>query len=172
MPYTIGHRPYAKEGVTIIELVMVIVMISILAVLAIPRVDTFYAMKLEGTVKKVVSDIRYTQQLALARHENYKIIFNAGNDSYVVQRAADNSYATDPFTRTNMQINLSSDPQFGGVNIATTNLASGTLQFNWEGIPQDATGAALSEQGSVQLDYHGNSKTIYITPDTGRVRVE
>jgi prepilin-type N-terminal cleavage/methylation domain-containing protein len=170
--YAGGNTQYDKNGVTLIELVMVIVMISILAVLAIPRFESFYYIKLQGAAKRVISDIRYTQQMALARHEKYKIVFSTGTDSYEVRRVSDNSYATDPFTRANLNVSLSSDAQFQGIDIAATNLTSGTLQFNWQGVPLDVTDSALSADASVRLDYKGYSVTVYITPDTGRTRVQ
>lgn len=165
-------KKYSK-GFTIIELVMVIVIVGILAALAVPRFESFYAIKLNGAVKKVVSDIRYVQQLAISRHETYKIIFDTGLDKYEVRRVSDNSFAKDPFSRTDFVVNFNTDPQYKGINLSSAAFGgTAILQFDWQGIPQNGSGTNLSSDGQARLEYHNNSLTIYVTPQTGRARVQ
>ncbi len=161
-----------NKGWTVIELVMVIVIIAIIAVASIPRFEAFYSIKLQSGVKRALADIRYTQELSIARHENYKIVFNTGTESYQVQRVSDSAYAIDPFTRVNLIVNFSTDPEHKGINIASTNLASGTVQFDWQGIPYDVNGAALTAEASIVFTYKDYTNTIYITPQTGIARIE
>lgn len=163
------------RGFTLIELVMVIVIVGILAGLVIPRFESFYAIKLEGAVKKVVSDIRYVQQLAVARHDDYAISFNATNETYRGFRVLDNSAIQDPFTRQSLDpwVNFITNPQYKGIDISSVNFGgTQTLRFNWQGIPQNASGTDLSSDGSLQLQSQGASRNIYVTPNTGRVRIE
>lgn len=150
---------------------MVIVIVGILAALAIPRFASFYYIKLSGAMKKAAADIRYVQQLAISRHESYNIIFNTGNETYEVRRVSDNSYAANPFTRGNFIVNFNSDPQYNGIKIDSASFGT-TLQFDWQGIPRNGSGTALSAEGSIVFSYQGNTITIYITPNTGRVRVQ
>lgn len=160
-----------KKGYTIIELIMVIVIVGILATLSIPRFQSFYYIKLNGAMKKVIADIRYAQQLAISRHESYNIIFNTANETYEVRRVSDSSYAVNPFSRGNFIVNFTSDPQYNGIKIDSTSFG-GTLQFDWQGIPRNGAGTALSAEGSVVFSYQNNVMTIYITPNTGRVRMQ
>jgi len=60
--------------------------LGILAALAVPRFESFYSIKLNGAVKKVVSDIRYVQQLAVSEHTNTKIVFSAAANTYTAQK--------------------------------------------------------------------------------------
>lgn len=161
-----------NRGFTIIELVMVIVIVAILTIISLPKIDTIYSIKLQGAAKRALSDIRLTQQLSISRHESYKIVFNLGTDTYQVQRVADGSYAVDPFTRANLIVNFTTDPQQKGIDISATNLTGGTLQFNWQGVPCDSNGAALTAEATVTMTYNGNTKTIYITQSTGRTRIQ
>lgn len=153
------------KGFTLIETAMVIVIVGIMAALTIPRFNAFYGIKLSGAAKKVASDIRYMQQLAVTRHESYNINFSAGG--YTVTRVS-GGFATDPFTRGNFNVNFNSDPQYGGIGVAT----SGTLQFNWEGVPCDSAGTPLASDRSITLSYQGNTETLIVTQDTGRVRIQ
>ena len=154
---------------------MAIVIMGILAVLAIPRFDSFNAIKLDGAVKKTLSDIRYAQQLAIARHEEYAVGFNSADETYRIFRLVDNSPAQDPFSRQFLDpwLNFTTDSKYRGINIASVNLGgTQTLRFDWQGIPKNAAGVNLSVEGLINLTYQNNSRNIYITPNTGRVRTD
>lgn len=163
-----SFRDKSARGFTLIELVMVIVIVGILAVIAIPRFESFYAAKLDGAVKKVVSDIRYTQQLAVVRHTDSRIVFDLDNDSYVVEEEVPQGSgnwvsATDPFTRATFSVNFTNHSQYKGIDIQD---GSGTraFQFNWLG--------ESSLGGLVTFVYQGRSRIISITANTGRVSVQ
>jgi prepilin-type N-terminal cleavage/methylation domain-containing protein len=166
---------------TLIEMVMVIVIVGILTAVAIPRFSSFYAIKLDGVAKKLVSDIRYVQQIAVAEHVNTRIVFNSAVDTYTAYKEVSPSGSgnwivlVDPFTRRSLNpwVNFVTDPKYQGINILSVNFGgTPTLRFDWQGVPQDGNGANLSADGSVTLDYQDNSSTIYVTPNTGRVRVQ
>ncbi len=161
------------KAFTLIEIVMVIVILGVLALLAAPRFADFYFIKLRSAAVKVVSDIRYTQQYALANHDDYKIIFNTTNNTYDCQLVSDSSYIKDPFTQGNLSVNFNTDVQYKGIKINSATFGSGsTLRFNWQGIPQDSTGAALTSAGTVNLTYQSRSITISVGPQTGLVTMQ
>jgi prepilin-type N-terminal cleavage/methylation domain-containing protein len=161
-------KKIATAGFTIIELIMVIVIIGILAVVAMPRFDSFNEIKLHSAVKKVISDIRYTQQLAISRHTDYRVSFS-GN-TYDVRRVSDSVYATSPFTRGNLTVNFNTDTQYKGITISNPNFAGTTgLRFNWQGNPMGSTGTNLATAGQVTFSYQGNSLTVSVEPGTGKV---
>lgn len=162
---------HSKEhGFTIIELIMVIVIIGILAGLAIPRFESFYAIKLDGATKKAVSDIRYIQHLALAGHTNARIVFNAVGNSYVGQEEVPEDSgnwqnAKDPFTRGDLNVQFNSDAQYRGIDIQNPSFGgSATLRFNWLGEPVSG--------GSVDFVYKGRSRRILVADRVGRVSLQ
>ena len=113
-----------RRGFTLIEVAMVVVIISILVVLAVPRFESFYSIKLSGAVKKAVSDIRYVQQMSIARHANSTITYNQLNDFYFAQeQLPDGSWQNmkDPFTMADLNVTYGSDPQYTGIDISNVN---------------------------------------------------
>lgn len=159
---------------------MVIVIVGILAAVTIPRFSAFHLLKLNGAMKKVIADIRYVQQLAISRHTNTQIVFGLSPPVYSTWEESPPgtniwTWIIDPFTRGNLQVNFNTDPQYGGISITAANfcgtVCGPTLRFNWQGIPQAANGTNLTSEGTVSFSYQGNAYTIFVTPNTGRVRM-
>lgn len=159
---------------------MIIVIVGILAVVTIPRFEVFYDIKLQGAAKKLLSDIRYIQNVALSRHTNTRIIFDETNEIYQASQCESSctvssnwTAISDPFTRSDLIMDFRTDPQYGGVDISGVDFeGTATLRFNWEGTPQDANGSDLTSPGSVTLTLRGRTKAIRVTPQTGKVTVE
>ncbi len=149
---------------------MVIVILGILVLASRPRLDIFYDLKLSGAGKKVISDIRYAQNLSISRHQDYELVFDVINESYLLRRTSDQQLAKDTFTRGDLTVNFTTDNEYKGIDIYDVDFnASPVLRFNWEGVPQDAGGVSLTSSGTIELSYHGKSLTINVSPQTGRV---
>ena len=157
------------KGFTLMETVMVIVIVAILAALAIPRFDSFYSIKLDGSMRKVISDIRFSQQMAVSRHANCSIVFDTAADTYTAQEqlvaGGPWSGIKDPFTRANLVMNYRSDPQYRGIDIVSANFnSSNTLQFDWQGAPLSG--------GNATFNYLGNTRTVVVANNTGKASLQ
>jgi prepilin-type N-terminal cleavage/methylation domain-containing protein len=130
----------SSQGFTLVELIMVVVLISILAVSIVPKFMDTSAISLQGGAAMVVADIRYTQELAMSTHSPKTIIF-----------ATDDAY----YTVVSQTMNLPS----------RVSISSGaTFTFNSLGEPTAGGGS------SVQITTLGGStKTITVESYTGRV---
>ncbi len=129
----------APEGFTLIELIMVIVLISILAVSVVPKFMDTSAISLQGGAALVVADIRYTQELAMSTHTSKTITFTT-NDTY--------------YTVNSQTMNLPS----------RVSISSGaTFIFNSLGEPTTGGGS------SVEIQAGSSTKTITVESYTGRV---
>ncbi|MBU0759933.1 MAG: GspH/FimT family pseudopilin [Candidatus Omnitrophica bacterium] len=170
-----------RRGFTIIELIMVMVIIAILAVIAIPRFESFYEIKLRGTANRLVLDIRYAQRVAISEHESYGLEFDAANERYRVYQVSTDLPARDPLTRSTgtaqwnggLVLDYNSDSEYGGIDLTSANF-NGTdrLRFTSLGVPQDANGTNLSSIGTVSISYEGSSETVNVTPNTGKVTLQ
>lgn len=71
-------------GFTLTEIIMVIILVGIVSVSVVPKFLDTSAFSLEGAAAVVVSDIRYTQELAMSTHTDTSISFAPGAASYTV----------------------------------------------------------------------------------------
>jgi type II secretory pathway pseudopilin PulG len=133
---------------TLIELVMVMVIIGTLSAVAIPRIDwtIFSKASVDGAAYLIASDIRYTQEFAMANRVSKRIIFTSGSSVYTFQPP----HGLDPSGRLPSGVTM-------GSNL--------TIAFNSLGEPITGGG------GSVVVSGGGQSKTIGIVNYTGKVNI-
>ncbi|MFH1771768.1 MAG: hypothetical protein ABH872_03035 [Candidatus Omnitrophota bacterium] len=163
---------FLRSSWTVIELVIVIVVIGIIIAIIAPDFNIVHTIRLQGAHKKLISDIRYAQNIAIAQHTDTRIIFSIIDDTYNAW-SYDNSLGAwvslnDPFLRTQMATDFKTDKQYRGIDIENAWFNGGAiLCFNWEGIPQDVGGNNLSAPGLVDLGFMGETLSITLIPQTG-----
>ena len=153
------------RGFTIIELTMVISVIGILAVFAfmsLPK-TTF---TLDAQALQLESDIRYAQSLSMTKGQRYRWS-KTSSTSYQVLDSGGTAVILPSGSTT---VTLGTGITFG----ALTNLPNDLVAFDGRGIPYTTTGSpgtALAATALIPLTAGGQTKTVSITPQTGRMIV-
>lgn len=76
-----------NKGVTMTELVTVIAVIGILALVVIPAFRVYqHSLRLSGTVRNLIADLRYAQQLTVTEQVEHSVYFNLTEDKYEIKR--------------------------------------------------------------------------------------
>ncbi len=178
------HCAVGKSGFTIIEIIMVIVILSILAVVIVTRSGSYYPAKLNGAGEKLLSDIRYAKRLAMTNHRIYGILFDVPGNSYTVYDYGDPPPAPaeepfplpveDPYRPGNpLTVDYDEDRYYNGIGITSAVFGeTNELKFNPFGVPYDGDNAELAANGSVVINYRGNDFAITVIPRTGKVSHE
>ncbi len=162
-----------KCALTLVEIIVIILIIGILAIVALPRFSVFYEIRLQGAAKKIVSDIRYAQSMAISYHTFTRIVFDESSDTYRGEYFYADEWRNlrDPLTGEDLELDFRTDYQYKGIDILNVDFGgTTTLMFDWQGIPQDENG--MERSGSLGLSYKGRLITITVAPRTGKINVE
>lgn len=135
-------------GMTLIEIIMIMVIIGILSVFLIPKFNLDYSSEaaLNGAAYLIASDIRYVQEFAMANKVSKSVLFTSGSSVYTFSP----THNLDP-----------SGKLPSGVTI-TNNF---TVTFNSLGEPTTGGG------GSVTISGGGQTKTVSVVNYTGKVNI-
>jgi len=154
-----------SAGFTLIELMVTIIIISILAATVLLQWPGS-TINLREQAEQLADDIRYTQSLAMTKGQRYRIVLSSA--SYQIINSS-GSAVTLMNGSTTMTLN-------SGITIgALTNLPNSLINFDGRGTPYTDTaspGTALASTASIPMSANGETHTISVTPQTGRVVVQ
>jgi len=166
--------PREIQGFTLVEVVLVLTVMAIVSITAIPAFMNTGGAQCDSAARKLVSDISYARRLAQNRNGIYGVSFNALAETYSVYlydpSTSTKTTVTDPLIGMPMLVDFKTIPGLKGIDIQNPNFkGSSETRFNPQGVPQDASGVALTSAGSVVLSAGGKTRTIYVQPNTGEV---
>jgi len=144
-----------KKGVTLLELIVVMVIIGIGAVLVTPNIGGWLPYyRLKSAARDVTSTLRLAQLRAVSTNTPYQVVFDTANGSYVLQyQNTGGFYVAEGGTQ--------SLPT--GVRFSTT-FAGNVTTF----LPN-----STATDGSVTLNNNkGTTKTVRLLGLTGRIKIE
>jgi len=150
------RSPVNRRGVTLIELVVVMVIIAFAAVLLIPNIGAWVPRyRLRTSTRDIVSLMRVAQMEAVSQNTPHRVRFVTTDGSYVMQRRTTAGLWIDEEVAQRLP---------AGIRFHEINLVESTAQFN----PNYAASG-----GNITLsDRRGNQKKITLISVTGRVRIE
>jgi len=170
-------RPVA--GFTLVELLIVVVLLGIAGAMVIPQMGSVGALRVQGAVRTLVSDLTFAQSDAIAFQQRRAIVFDTTNSKYTLVAVLGSQIDTTTGALYNAmsggsryEVMLGGDT-FGGARIASADFGgSATLIFDDMGSPAAAaTGDAVGPGGTVRIATNDQAFDILVEPYTGRVTV-
>ena len=146
-----------NEGVTLIELVVVLVIIAITASLTVPNIGAWLPIyRLRSATRDIVSTMRTAQMKAVSINSRYRVNFDVLGNGYFVQYQTTSGLWVNDGTTQNLPPGITlKEADFGGASQAVFNSNS------------------TSSAGSVTLqNTKGSTKKISLTSATGRVNID
>jgi prepilin-type N-terminal cleavage/methylation domain-containing protein len=145
-----------NEGVTLIELVVVLVIIAIMAGLLVPNIGAWLPnYRLRGATRDIVSVMRTAQMKAVSTNSRYRVNFDVAGNNYILQYQTTSGPWVNDGAAQNLPTGITfKEADFGSVSQAVFNSNS------------------TSSAGSVTLqNTKGATKSISLTSSTGRVNI-
>lgn len=141
-----------KRGVTLLELLVVFAIIAIGSLLAVPNIGPWIAnYRLRTATRDITSTLRVAQMRAVTNNVNYRVSFNSGAGTYILQRNTGGPSWWDEGTAQTLPTGIRIDP-------APVN---NPLTFS----PNSS-----SNGGTITLKNTKNTqRTISVLPSTGRI---
>jgi prepilin-type N-terminal cleavage/methylation domain-containing protein len=147
------------KAFTLIELTIVIVIVAILAVIAMIAWPG-QGINASAQAERLASDIRYVQNLAMTKHQRYRINFSSSQ--YTLTDNASNG-VIHPTTGSSV-VSLPS-----GMSLSTSGLSNGYIEFESNGRPYSAPTTALSSAATITISTSTTADTVSVAAQTGKV---
>jgi len=154
------------QGFTLIELIIVLILMSILAVWTVNQWPGL-TLNLPTQAQQLANNIRYAQSLSMSTDQRYRLVI-LSSTTYQLTNSSGTAVI---MAAGNTIVTLNSGITFGTL----TNLPNNLVAFDGQGIPYvNATtpGTALSANGTIPLSANGQTTSVIITPQTGRVSLQ
>jgi len=148
-----------RQGFTLIELVMVIVVIGIIAVVVTPKLLSVPDTRVRKDSKILLNYLTMAQELAMSRSESYGVCFDSGNSRYTVNK-------TDCTNTANIIASPEDrvSPLRVNYNSTLTITPSGTSSIFFDYLGRPTPNGITLEFSSASL-----SVTIKVEPNTGYI---
>ncbi len=153
----------SASGVSLIELVVVISLLSVLTVTAVPVFDASDRLHVWGAVRTLERDVQYAREWAVNHGTTTSVVFSlAPSSSYALTAGSPGSTLEQPLTGETFDVEIETEH---AASISNLSLSSGsTLQFA-------SSGRALVH-GSITLMSGLQTATLHVEEDTGATRIE
>lgn len=165
-----------NRGYTLVEMVVILAIMGIMAVVAFVALNPYRVVRLDAAAQKVKADLLYARNLALSTSKWYGISFEADpvNTYRIYQTDGSVDTAIEDPSELGKDFIVDLNDYYSGVKISSVNMAGGNkIEFHPLGTPyDDKNGSAFTLTGVVSLAYSGLTKSIQITPNTGRISVQ
>jgi prepilin-type N-terminal cleavage/methylation domain-containing protein len=163
-------------GFTLVELILVVLILSIAALVAIPMFSSAADIQVRSVANRIAADLDYARGLAITRQKNYAVVFDPANESYDI-REAGFSIIKNPLDGKDFLVDLTADHRISGVNIESTNFTD-AVTFDYLGTPYPGNVASptarLNDTGVITLQSKDGRFVIRVKvePLTGYVTIE
>jgi len=162
----------SRKGFTLVEVIIVVVILSIAAMMAIPMMSSAGSVQIRSAADAIAADLEYAKSMAISHQQNYGVVFDTIADSYKVVEYNDVTYKDDiqghpvkrgfPYT-----INFRSDSRLNKVDLVTANFDGGSANK----IYFDYLGSPLGNGGNITLQADGSIVIITVEPVTGFISI-
>ena len=166
---TISKSEFSRgKGFTLIEIIIVVIILSIAAMVAIPMMSSASSVQIRSAANLIAADLEYAKSMAISRGQNYLVKFDKDNDSYGIYKDGETDPIQHPVKKGfDYVMDFSSDKRLGKVDITNVNFDgtdSNVVEF-------DCLGSPTGNGGTITISADGMTAIISVEPVTGYITI-
>ena len=159
------RAPGRDSGFTVIEIIIVAVILSIVALTVVPMFSSAGTMQLRAASNMIAADLEYAKSMAISRGQDYSVVFDAAADSYRIEDQNNNIVPHPVKKGFDYIVDFQNDGRLGRVDIVWANFnATSVVTFDSLGSPDNG--------GTVTMQASGTAAVITVEPITGYVSIQ
>lgn len=156
----------SRSGLTIIEILIVAVILSIVALTAVPMLSSAGSLQIRAASNMIAADLEYAKSMAISRGQNYSVVFDQAGESYQIEDQNGNVIAHPVKKGFSYIVDFQSDSRLSRVDITGVNFgATASVTFDSLGSPDNGGTVSLQAGG-------GTTATITVEPITGYISIQ
>jgi type II secretion system protein H len=158
------------SGFTMIELLIVVVIIAIAAMTVIPMMSSAGSVQIRSAANMIAADIEYAKSMAIARGQNFSVVFDKDADSYSIKDQT-GSVILHPVKKGSSYVVGFRDKGLDKADLADVDFdGTNTVKFDYLGSPYNGNNNPLNK-GVIKLQAGGITITITVEPVTGFISI-
>ncbi|UCF16110.1 MAG: GspH/FimT family pseudopilin [Phycisphaerales bacterium] len=157
--------PNSRNGFTVIEILILAVLLTIVALTAVPMLSSAGTMQLRAAANMIAADLEYAKNMAISRGQNYSVVFDQNSDGYQIEDQNNNVVPHPVKKGFDYIVDFQSDSRLSTVDITGADFAAtADVAFDSLGSPDSG--------GTVTLQASGTTVTITVEPITGYISIQ
>ncbi len=153
-----GPRTRGRNGVTLIDVVITVLIIGILAAGASPKfANTLHRIRAESAARRIIVDLELARQNAMSSSATQTVQFTPATDDYTLSGMTDLDHSSQTYS-----VDLAAAP-YNAVLVSATLGGDSDVQFDYYGQPDSG--------GTITVKSGGFQQTVTVDPDTGKASI-
>ncbi len=166
-------KPCVARAYTLIEILVVVALLGIASALVIPNMGSTSVLRIQSTVRAIVSDINCAQSDALALQRGRAMVFDVENNRYAIIEIPPDASTLDPVANTLQTTDLKMSTKFHDSKIDSASFDGANVLYFDElgGTVTGPNSSTPSSGGTIIISGSGSRFQITVEAYTGRVTV-
>lgn len=163
-----------KNGFTLVEMIVLVVILSLIALAAVPMIGSAGTMQLKAAANKIAADLEYAKSMAISRQKTYTIGFDALNERYWIMDS--DGLITNPINNKTFMIDFATEAKLNRVEIDSVDFDSVmSISFDYLGSPyagSDTSSPLTDGTNGITIKVGDDTMEILVEPVTGYITIQ
>lgn len=165
--YIRSEKGLARNGFTLVEILIVLVIMVIAAMIAIPMASSADSLQVSSAANTIAADIEYAKSMAIKTGRSFSVVFDSSTESYRIEDQDGNVIEHPVKKGFDYIMDFRTESRLDKVNIVSVDFdLTSKVKFDYLGSPYNGGDVTLNS-GLVTLNAGSSTATVRVEPVTG-----